>query len=82
MIIQQHCELLVHKNIIYGSTNQTKKQIKGGEMFLKKGLVFCFLALFFIGIFNLCSAGPVKFARYPNICGDKIAFTYHGDIWI
>ena len=82
MITPQHYELLINKNIIYGWINQAKKQIKGGEMFLKKGLVFCFLVLFITGIFSLCTAGPVKFARYPNICGDKIAFTYHGDIWI
>ena len=28
------------------------------------------------------SAGPTKLLRFPAIHGDKIAFTYAGDIWI
>jgi len=27
-------------------------------------------------------AYQIKFARYPHICNGKIAFTYHGDIWV
>ena len=27
-------------------------------------------------------ADPIKFARYPHICNGKIAFSYHGDIWV
>ncbi len=27
-------------------------------------------------------AEPIKFARYPHIGGEKIAFSYHGDIWV
>jgi tricorn protease len=27
-------------------------------------------------------ADPIKFARYPAFGGGKIAFTYHGDIWV
>lgn len=36
-------------------------------------------------VLAMCSglyAEPVKFVRYPHICKDKIAFTYHGDIWV
>ena len=35
--------------------------------------------------FAMCAglyAEPVKFLRYPHICKDQIAFTYHGDIWV
>jgi len=50
-------------------------------MFLKKcsiiGLVVCI-----VSTFSLTFANPIKFARYPNICNGKIAFSYHGDIWI
>ena len=28
------------------------------------------------------AAGPIKFARTPHIAKGKIAFSYHGDIWI
>ncbi len=28
------------------------------------------------------AADPIKFARYPHICQGKIAFSYHGDIWV
>jgi tricorn protease len=27
-------------------------------------------------------AEPIKFARYPHFGGGKLAFTYHGDIWV
>jgi tricorn protease len=27
-------------------------------------------------------ADPVKFARYPHVAAGRLAFTYHGDIWI
>jgi tricorn protease len=38
--------------------------------------------IFFLVFFCLDSYATIKFARYPNICNGKIAFTYHGDIWI
>ena len=28
------------------------------------------------------AADPIKFARYPHVSHGKIAFSYHGDIWI
>ena len=28
------------------------------------------------------AADPIKFARYPHVANGKIAFSYHGDIWI
>ena len=45
------------------------------------------LAAFSVGILLLsltvtADADPIKFARYPNSSHGKIAFTYHGDIWI
>ena len=27
-------------------------------------------------------ADPIKFARYPHVAGSRLAFSYHGDIWI
>jgi tricorn protease len=34
----------------------------------------------------LLSAGvdaePIKFARYPHVANGKLAFAYHGDIWV
>ncbi|MFC1500525.1 hypothetical protein ACFL6T_05885, partial [Candidatus Zixiibacteriota bacterium] len=41
------------------------------------------LSLFLvIGIAGAAKADPIKFARYPHICNGKIAFSYHGDIWV
>ena len=28
------------------------------------------------------AADPIKFARYPHVAGNRLAFSYHGDIWI
>lgn len=28
------------------------------------------------------AAEPIKFARYPHVSGNRIVFSYHGDIWI
>src|SRR5690606_17696596 len=28
------------------------------------------------------AADPIKFARYPHVSHGKIAFSYHGDIWV
>ena len=28
------------------------------------------------------AADPIKFARYPHVAHGKIAFSYHGDIWV
>jgi len=41
-------------------------------------LVFLICVIFATSI----SAGQIKFARYPHICNGKIAFSYHGDIWV
>jgi len=43
--------------------------------------------LAFVCLFGLLSAAaalaaPVKFARYPHIAKGRIAFSYHGDIWV
>ncbi len=35
-----------------------------------------------LGIAGAAQADPIKFARYPHICNGKIAFSYHGDIWV
>ena len=40
------------------------------------------LVMFVLGMFQAAQAGPIKFARYPHISGNKIAFSYHGDIWV
>ncbi|HVL68594.1 MAG TPA: S41 family peptidase [Vicinamibacterales bacterium] len=31
---------------------------------------------------TFAGADPIKFARYPHVSHGKIAFSYHGDIWI
>ncbi len=28
------------------------------------------------------AAAPIKFARYPHIANGKLAFAYHGDLWV
>ena len=37
-----------------------------------------------LGLFavSAASAAPVKFARYPHVAHGKLAFSYHGDIWV
>ena len=35
-----------------------------------------------LGIADAAKADPIKFARYPHICNGRIAFSYHGDIWV
>ena len=27
-------------------------------------------------------AAPIKFARYPHVHGNRLAFSYHGDLWV
>ena len=31
---------------------------------------------------TVASADPIKFARFPHVAHGKIAFSYHGDIWV
>lgn len=43
------------------------------------------LPVAFVGLIVMADfvvAKPIRFARYPNICKGKIAFTYHDDIWV
>jgi tricorn protease len=43
------------------------------------------LLLSLIVIFTIAGtvkADPIKFARDPHICNGRIAFSYHGDIWV
>jgi tricorn protease len=51
-------------------------------MDFKKSCVTGLVVFMTLSFFSLSSAEPIKFARYPNICNGKIAFTYHGDIWV
>ena len=39
-------------------------------------------ALFLIMLTGITFADEIKFARYPNSSHGKLAFTYHGDIWL
>jgi tricorn protease len=42
-------------------------------------------SLFLLGALALAtavSAEPIKFARYPHVANGRIAFFYHGDIWL
>ncbi|MFC2096727.1 S41 family peptidase [Bacteroidota bacterium] len=43
---------------------------------------FTCLILVLVLFFNFSYADKVKFLRYPHINNGKIAFSYHGDIWI
>jgi len=40
------------------------------------------LALAPLSVASAAWADPIKFARYPHSHGEKIAFGYHGDIWV
>lgn len=42
------------------------------------------VVLFVAALLSAAAAGaePIKFARYPHVAHGKLAFTYHGDIWI
>lgn len=51
-------------------------------MAFKKITVLIFVMIVCAGFFSTGWADTIKFARYPNICKGKIAFTYHGDIWV
>ena len=55
--------------------------MKGEIMVTKRGVLFG-LILYLVGSFNRFYADPIKFVRYPHICNGKIAFSYHGDIWV
>ncbi len=36
-----------------------------------------------IALFSAAArAEPIKFARYPHVANGKLAFAYHGDIWV
>ena len=35
-----------------------------------------------LGLAAPVAADPIKFARYPHVAHGKLAFSYHGDIWI
>ena len=48
----------------------------------KKWLTGVFTVIFILTLTAAVNADPIKFARYPNSSHGKIAFTYHGDIWI
>ena len=40
------------------------------------------LTVLAIGVAMPAAADPIKFARYPHVSHGRIAFSYHGDIWI
>ncbi|KPK95847.1 hypothetical protein AMJ80_03235 [bacterium SM23_31] len=48
----------------------------------KKRFTVIFAVVFTFTLMAVVQAEPIKFARYPNSSHGKIAFTYHGDIWI
>ncbi len=49
---------------------------------LRKIVLFAALALSTCTVLVSAHAKQIKFARYPNSCHDKLAFSYHGDIWL
>ncbi|MFC1782638.1 S41 family peptidase [Planctomycetota bacterium] len=40
------------------------------------------VSLLLLGVVNFTFADVIKFMRQPHICNGKIAFCYHGDIWV
>ena len=48
----------------------------------KKGLMSILTVILLSALLTTANAGIIKFARYPNSGHSKLAFTYHGDIWI
>jgi tricorn protease len=51
---------------------------------MKLSVLFRASALLIVsmGVTAPSQADPIKFARYPHVANGKLAFTYHGDIWI
>jgi len=50
---------------------------------MRKSAVCLFLSFaFLVSAAASAAAAPIKFARTPHIAGGKIAFSYHGDIWV
>ncbi|MFC2161448.1 S41 family peptidase [Acidobacteriota bacterium] len=48
-----------------------------------KHLSMCSLVCLICAVFTSSGyADQIKFARYPHLCNGKMAFTYHGDIWV
>jgi len=46
----------------------------------RRVLIGISLAVFLWGL--NAPAAPIKFARYPHVAHGKLAFSYHGDIWV
>jgi len=38
--------------------------------------------VFLVAIAAAAVAAPIKFARYPHVANGKLAFAYHGDLWV
>ena len=51
-------------------------------MYLRKLSILSLIFLTLITFTTSSSADVIKFARYPHLCNGKIAFSYHGDIWV
>jgi tricorn protease len=49
---------------------------------LRRLVVSTAICAFVFGIATVAAADPIKFARYPHSSHGKIAFSYHGDIWV
>ena len=50
---------------------------------LLRGFVVCSaICALVLGSAATAAADPIKFARYPHTSHGKIAFSYHGDIWV
>ena len=48
---------------------------------MRRSLVIVLVSLSFLAAAAV-TAAPIKFARYPHSSHGKIAFSYHGDIWV
>jgi tricorn protease len=49
---------------------------------LKKSFSLVLVLAFTVVFAGAANGDPIKFARYPHIANGKIAFSYHGDIWV
>ncbi len=49
---------------------------------MRKSLVITAVCLFAVVAATAALAAPIKFARYPHVSNGKLAFAYHGDLWV
>ena len=48
----------------------------------QRGKRIVFACLLVLAVFALPAAAQTKLLRFPDVHGDKVVFTYGGDLWI